>query len=45
MQLCCGLNGTGAGYHSPANCELYKQVCRHACVQVSIIYKIASAVF
>lgn len=26
----------GAGYHSPANCELYKQVCRHACLQVNI---------
>ena len=31
----CVLKYTGAGYHSPANCELYKQVCRNACMQVS----------
>ena len=27
----------GAGYHSSANSELYKGVCRNACLQVVII--------
>jgi len=35
---CCVWFGSGAGYHSPANCELYKQVCRHACLQVGRIH-------
>lgn len=29
----------GAGYHSPANCELYKQVCRHACLQAVAVLR------
>lgn len=29
----------GAGYHSPANCELYKQVCRQACLQAVAVLR------
>ena len=28
----------GAGYHSPTNSDLYKQICKQACLQVRPIY-------
>ena len=27
----------GAGYHSPTNSDLYKQICKQACLQVSTL--------